>query len=288
MSQGQAPEWQHWDGDTMGRHFHGKEITIFSGPKPARDSTTYRNDYPTPPLYWQHQPPPDHSGRPTPAFGHTTSHRADFTEHRLGNNSTNLRPYPEQKFNPKLSQITTSRDSYQIQKLPPRQPRKDPANAWQGSSAPIGTTTMRADYLEWQMPQRREKKGEESPKPTKFHGTTTTRQDFPWPKELPPPARTLDKPEHVVPKFEGTTEYRAAYEPVRRSLNPAIPPSVAPSGRLAIARCIPASLHANLTAIRARALYRVFAGGASGRSASRHWGAGRDEAVRIRRRGRPV
>ena len=136
MSQGQAPEWQHWDGDTMGRHFHGKEITIFSGPKPARDSTTYRNDYPVPPLHWKHQERPDRSSRPTPAFGHTTSHRADFTHHAGGGGAPVLRPYPEQKFHPKLSAVTTARNDFKIPTLPPPKP-KDKARVFHNSELPI-------------------------------------------------------------------------------------------------------------------------------------------------------
>ena len=79
----------------------------------------------------------------------------------------------------------------------------------------IGTTTMRDDYRQWAFPERHTKAEQNAPKPTKFHGVTTTRSDYNWPKELAPPAVPPERPPHVVPKFGGTTEYRAAYELVR-------------------------------------------------------------------------
>lgn len=207
------PTWIHWDPDTYAQQFHGKEITQYRPVKPAGPSTTYRNDYPVPPLHWQHNPPPDRSNRPTPAFEHTTSHRADFIEHPLGNGAAALRPYPAQKFQPKLQSVTTARLDFKIPPLPPRKPAGD-KSAFTPSNAPMGTTTMRADYLEWALPQGRTKAANADPKPTKFHNMTTTRNDYVWPKEIAPPRAPDERPAHVVPAFGGTTEYRAAYEAI--------------------------------------------------------------------------
>jgi len=209
----QPPQWVPWDSDTYGQHFNGRELTLFEYPKSSDGKTTYRNDYPVPPLYWSHPAPPDRGHRPTPSFPYTTSHRADFTEHRLGNGAAIRRPYPSQKFHPKLSALTTARDDFRVPKIPAKKPNK-PADAHIGSNAPIGTTTMRADFREWKMPGRQERASSAGAKPTKFHGMTTTRNDFPWPKELPPPRQEPERPAHIVPAFGGSTEYRASYAPV--------------------------------------------------------------------------
>ena len=50
----------------------------------------------------------------------------------------------------------------------------------------MGTTTMRADYVEWTLPTGIIKPPEADSKPTKFYGMTTTRADYTFPKELPP------------------------------------------------------------------------------------------------------
>ena len=42
MGDGQAPVWQAWDGQTYGKHFHGRELTLVGIPKQAGTSTTYR------------------------------------------------------------------------------------------------------------------------------------------------------------------------------------------------------------------------------------------------------
>ena len=62
---------------------------------------------------------------------------------------------------------------------------------------------MRADYRQWTLPEQPAKKGEEASKPTKFHGQTTTRNDYPWPAELPPAKGAPEKPMHIVPPFAG-------------------------------------------------------------------------------------
>lgn len=206
-------EWIHWDPDSFGQQFQGKELTVWSGIPQKGPSTTYRNDYPVPPLHWAHQPAPDRNNRPTPAFGHTTSHRADFKAHPVGGGAAILRPYPEAKFQPKLSAVTTGRHDFKIPPLPPPRP-PDNKNVYKPSDAQLGTTTMRADYREWTMPGARPAKEVIEPKPTKFHAITTTRNDFPWPKEMAPPPMPEERAPHVVPKFAGTTEYRAAFETV--------------------------------------------------------------------------
>lgn len=215
-SSAQPPLWSSWDGHTYGKHFHGRELTVFSMPKQAGASTTYRNDYPEPPLYWKHAPKPDHSKRPVGDFPHTTSHRNDFQPHKVGGGAAILRPYPEQRYHPKLSAVTTARDSYQQPKLPPARPRTAQV-AYSTTDLPMGTTTMRDDYQQWKIPSRHNVHQPHNSKPTKFHGTTTTRSDYNWPAEIPPPpamyqARTDNRP---VPNFEGTTEYRVSYAAVQ-------------------------------------------------------------------------
>jgi len=204
------PDWKHWDSDTYAKHFHGREITLFEFPQGGKMGTTYRADYPEPPLYWQHQPPPDHSNRPTPAFGHTTSHRADYIE-RPFHGAAQVMTRPQQQFTPKLSAMTTARNDYKVPALPPAtQPRR--TASFVPNDDPMGTTTMRADYVEWKMPGGRQKSPSLAAQPTKFHGMTTTRNDYPWPAALPPPRENAGNPIHEVPLFDGTTEYRAKYE----------------------------------------------------------------------------
>ena len=82
--------------------------------------------------------------------------------------------------------------------MPPPKP-KDKARVFHNSELPIGTTTMRADYLQWALPHGSAKPEQEAPKPTKFHGMTTTRADFLWPKECPGPKQAEPRPPHVVP-----------------------------------------------------------------------------------------
>jgi len=84
--------------------------------------------------------------------------------------------------------------------------------AFKASAVPMGTTTMRADYLEWTMPSQFARPDQAEPMPSKFYGNTTTRSDFHWPAEMPPPPQPPENPAHAVPNFEGTTEYRSAYE----------------------------------------------------------------------------
>ena len=206
----QPPAWVPWDSAQYAQAFNGKEITPYEFPKQSGSATTYRNDYPTPPLYWAHTKPPDHSHRPTPAFGYTSSHRVDFIEHKLGNGAAPIRPYPEQKFKPKLSSVTTSRDDFRTPMIPAARPTKN-ANPWKPTDAPMGTTTMRSDFKEWSMPSKRVPPMIEAPKPSKFHGNTTTRASFPWPSEIPPPKAEQDRAAHIVPAFAGTTTYRDSY-----------------------------------------------------------------------------
>ena len=219
------PEWVHWDPETYAAHFQGRELVQGVQPyKASGPATTYRNDFPVPPLHWSHRGAPDRSFRPTPEFGHTTSHRADFTPYPVGSSgAAPIRPYPEQKFKPKLQGATTARLDFKIPQLTMPQQR-DNKYQYKPSDAPIGTTTMRADYVKWSFPGGRPEKPEIESRPTKFYGMTTTRADSPFPKELPPPRVTAERPPHVVPEFGGTTEYRAAYENVK--LPPGLPADI--------------------------------------------------------------
>jgi len=123
------------------------------------------------------------------------------------------RPDPEPQFKAKFANNTTCRNDYKVPPLPP--PRAPHQNSpFKPSGDPLGTTTMRADYCEWKLPRGALPKESEVPKPTKFHGRTTTRCDYNWPAEMPPPPRAPENPEHEVPPFAGNTEYRAAFCPV--------------------------------------------------------------------------
>jgi len=214
---GVPPTWSAWDGPTYGQHFHGRELTVWSMQSNVHhEATTYRNDYPRPPLFWKHVERPDHSNRPAADFNHSTSHRDDFKAHRLAGLQPERKPYPEQKYHPKLQATTTSRESFLRTSLPP--PRaKTPQVAHSTLDLPMGTTTMRDDYRQWTFPERHTKAETHAPKPTKFHGTTTTRSDFPWPKSLQPPPsmyKTNREPREV-PDFDGDTTYRQAYSRVQ-------------------------------------------------------------------------
>lgn len=153
-SASQPPLWSSWDGQTYGKHFHGREITLFAMPKRAGPSTTYRNDYPEPPLFWKHATKPDHSKRPVGEFGHTTSHRSDFPQHKIGGGTPAIKAYPEQRYHPKLSSVTTARDSFQQPKLPPARPRTA-QQPYTTLDIPMGSTTMRSDYIQWKIPERK-------------------------------------------------------------------------------------------------------------------------------------
>jgi len=205
----QDPLWQEWN-DSTARNFHAKEITVFTAVPHKGVNTTYRNDYPEPPLHWVQPPPPDHSQRPTPEFGHTTSHRYAFKEWPLMD-APRRGQRAEQKHNPKLSAMTTSRNDYKCPLIPAPVVRT-PHQPFRPRDATMGTTTMRADFLPWEMPSHPGRPQPPGSKPTKFQGNTTTRNDYNWPKELPPPPPPKVNPAHVVTPFEGSTTYRDSYE----------------------------------------------------------------------------
>ena len=173
----------------------------------------YRMDYPAPELWWKHPPPPDPNTRPVPDFGHTSSYRDQFKAWKVGDGASVMPAYPERKFNPKLSAVTTSRASY-IQPQLPTKMSHGPKREAHMRDEPIGTTTMRADYLRWSLPGGHVMPSALTSKEIPFNGTTTTRADYERPAELPPPPARKDRPPHVVSKFDGTTEYRAKYERV--------------------------------------------------------------------------
>jgi len=207
------PVWDYWDPEASAKTYHGREITVVQPMKQATPTTTYRKHYPAPQLYWKHPPPPDGKIRPVPDFGHTSSHRDQFREWPMGLSGPVIPGYPERKSNPKLSAITTSRASYVKPDLP-RQLNFGPTREHKPRNEPIGTTTMRADYLEWRLPGGHVMPTGPAARDVPFMGTTTTRADYKQPAELPPPPAPTSNPPYVVPKFDGTTEYRAKYEEV--------------------------------------------------------------------------
>ena len=208
------PNFSHWDSETHAQVYNGREITLFKMQKGKEGvSTTYRSDYPEPPLHWEHKPPPNSVMRPVPSFEGNTSYREAYKPWSLHNGPQRRLP-PPAKFTPKLSTVTTQRNSYKEPPLPPVRPRT--ASEWKGnSSLPIGTTTMRADYKEHPLHGNRPRVHQVPPaKPTKFAGQTTTRESFHWPPDPPPAPVPTPKGPHVVPPFAGNTEYRQAYVPV--------------------------------------------------------------------------
>ena len=121
-------------------------------------------------------------------------------------------PYPEQKFHPKLQASTTTREGFPRHQLPPARPRTAQI-AHQTPDIPIGSTTMRDDYVQWGFQPRHQTPTQHASRPTKFHGITTTRSDFPWPAKIQPPPSmyNTNRDSRPVPEFEGDTTYRQAY-----------------------------------------------------------------------------
>jgi len=204
------PEWVPWNGEAYAVHFRGTEITPHGFRKSKAPITTHKADFALPPLSNQRVPPPDHGLRPPAPFEHTTSHRADFCEHKLSK-VAQRRPDPTPQFKPKLSRLTTANNDYKLPALPPRA-APHPNEPMKPSKDPTGTTTMRADFCQWKLPSAVAKQEAELPRQTKFHARATTRCDYPWPAEMPPPRPEPPTHQHVVPSMrEHTTETRAAY-----------------------------------------------------------------------------
>lgn len=210
---GVPPTWTAWDSGTYADHFRGKELTLVTVPAlKGNDQSTHRVDYPKPPLYWKPNPPPDYSNREVAEFPWTTTHRDTFKKHSLGGLMPARHPYPEQKFHPKLQASTTTREGFPRHQLPPARPRTAQI-AHQTPDIPIGSTTMRDDYVQWGFQPRHQTPTQHASRPTKFHGITTTRSDFPWPAKIQPPPSmyNTNRDSRPVPEFEGDTTYRQAY-----------------------------------------------------------------------------
>lgn len=212
MASGNEPIWEYWDTPSGAKSFHGKEITLVK-PRPGEAmTTTYRKDYPLHELWSHHIEKPDHLNRPVAPFGHTSSYREHYVQHNITGSGAQRPGRPSPQFNPKLSATTTSRASYLPTELPPAAVAHSDRK-YRPNNAPLGTTTMRADYLQWPLQAAHQRKGDGSAMPTTFDGTTTTRADYKFPAELPPAEPPKRNPPHVVPHFDGTTEYRNAYHP---------------------------------------------------------------------------
>ena len=210
----QTPVWQYWDEQSGAQSFNGREITLLTMPKQPPMTTMYRNSYPPPKLWWKHKEAPDHLNRPVPDFGHTSTHREQFVQHKIHGVHTHLAQYPQRQFHPKISADTTSRKDFPRHPLPPPRPSTADPRAWRPNTAPIGNTTMRSDYVPKTLPGAHLRPEPPPGKEVKFLGTTTTRESYHRPAEMPPPPAARKNPPHVVPVFDGTTEHRAKFERV--------------------------------------------------------------------------
>ena len=208
----QPPVWQYWDEEGGARTFQGREITRSTIPfKTEQFSTSHREDYPPQPVWWKHKEPSTKAHK-VAEFNHTSTYRDQFKEWTV----TRSMPRPrgvESKYDPKLSVATTSRVDFPVHPLPPKK-NNNPERKYQFRDMPLGTTTMRADYQLWSLPKPHSRPGLPEPKEMPFKCSTTTREDYKTPAELPPPPAARTRKPHVVPEFEGTTEYRAKYEQV--------------------------------------------------------------------------
>lgn len=211
-----APQWNHWDEEDGARQYHGKEITLAAGPKNFGSVTTYKHDFPAPKLYWKHQPPKNKAPAPVSAFGCTTSYREAYQPWGLSSAvAPVLSAPPVPKFKPKLSTQTTARESY---KTPARGPARPSMSqpTFTPNDAPMGTTTMRADYQEWKNMRPTDpiqaSIGQPSTRETKFTGTTTTREGYQWPTLVAGPKASPQRSAYTGSSpFDGNTEYRARY-----------------------------------------------------------------------------
>jgi len=204
--------WEYWDPDSGAKTFNGKEITLSQPFKPEDMSTTYRKAYPLHPVWVHRREKPDHLGRPVPSFPYTSSYREFFTEYKVGAGQTHLPVGPAPKFTPKLSAQTTSRADFMQPVIGPKAVTRG-EHAFKPNPADLGTTTQRADFVEWPVKAPYHRPGElPSTKETKFDGTTTCRNAYKFPADMPPPHITHTNPPHVVPPFGGTTTYRESFE----------------------------------------------------------------------------
>ena len=179
-------------------------------------TTTHRKMFPPHPVWYQPKEKPDWLSRPVPPFTETTSYRAAFLEWNVGRTPSKApQPIPSSK-SPQFQNSTTSRAAYAINPLPPI-PKTFGEHEYVPNLTPLGTSTQRADYKEFDAAyykSRHERKSEvPTPKETKFEAMTTQRAAYLFPKDCP---RTIsyapEKPEHIVPPFPNTTTTRNDFE----------------------------------------------------------------------------
>ena len=209
--------FHQWDGDTYAKRYHSREITLFENQHGKGSfETTTRQDYPQPPLYWSHTPKPQHVPLPGGPFTHTTTYRVAYTP-VSADHARPVRPaIPKPQFHPKLDVRTESRTAF-LQPPPTMPPRPKTTDVgYRPNTAPLGTTTMRADYLLWDLPPKHVNvKKHEKPRELKFQSQTTTRNDYNWPSSIVGPRGKGDRPEpFATGPFDSTTTYRASYEKV--------------------------------------------------------------------------
>ena len=218
MPAGVTPTWEYWDPESSANAFRGKEIMIAPPVQQETATTTYRKTYPLHPVWVRHQEKVN-LNRPVPSYPMTTSNREFYKEHK---NSvppmSAAAKYPQPMFAPKFAVSTTSRDTMG---KPNDDAYKRPQSAFgrpppfKPNNAPLGTTTQRADFLEWK-PQAKHPHHGEGPlgKPTKFQSETTSRETFRPPPPQPPAAPAHERPPYKVTPAgpEYTTTYRQDYE----------------------------------------------------------------------------
>lgn len=220
MPAGVTPTWEYWDPESSANAFRGKEIMIAPPMQLETATTTYRKNYPLHPVWVRHQEKVNHLNRPVPSYPMTTSSREFYKEHKNAVPPMSAAAkYPQPMFAPKFSVSTTSRDTMG---KPNDDAYQRPQSAFgrpppfKPNNAPLGTTTQRADFLEWK-PQAKHPHHGEGPhptKPTKFQSETTSRETFRPPPPQPPAAPAHERPPYKVTPAgpEYTTTYRQAYE----------------------------------------------------------------------------
>jgi len=81
------------------------------------------------------------------------------------------------------------------------------------NTEPLGTTTARSDFQQWELPARHVRPGlPASQLNLRFQPQTTSRMDFPPPPNMAPPKERPPHKKHIVAPFLGTTEHRASFE----------------------------------------------------------------------------
>ena len=204
MPAGVTPTWEYWDPESSANAFRGKEIMIAPPMQLETATTTYRKNYPLHPVWVRHVEKVNHLNRPVPSYPMTTSSREFYKEHKNAVPPMSAAAkYPQPMFAPKFSVSTTSRDTMG---KPNDDAYQRPQSAFgrpppfKPNNAPLGTTTQRADFLEWK-PQAKHPHHGEGPhptKPTKFQSETTSRETFRPPPPQPPAAPAHERPPYKV------------------------------------------------------------------------------------------